>query len=71
MKSNHARFLCALLALLTLASCGGETVTNDETTQSDETTTESVDTEETDGLPDVKMDGFEFSINHYSTAKLT
>ncbi len=71
MKSNHARFLCALLALLTLASCGGETATNDETTQSDKTTTESVDTEETDGLPDVKMDGFEFSINHYSTVKLT
>ncbi len=71
MKSNHARFLCSLLTLLTLASCGGETVTNDETTPSAETTTESPETEETDGLPDKQMDGFEFSMNHFNTTWLS
>ena len=71
MTNRSSEFLFILMAALILTSCGDEAITNDETTISSETTAESTDTEETDGLPDKKMDGFEFSINHYSPVKLT
>ena len=69
LKRNLSRALCLLL-VLSIASCGSAE-TQTETTTESETTAEPVETEETDGLPDKKMDGFEFSINHFNSSWLS
>lgn len=69
MNKRVTQLLCLVMAL-TLVSCGGGTADPFETTPSD-TTADPVETEETDGLPDTKMDGFEFSINHFNKSWLS
>ncbi len=68
------RTFCILLALLMAASavsCGGSTGSgsSDTTASSGETTPP--ETELTDGLPDVDMNGFELSILHHDKTWLT
>ncbi len=68
-KRTLALLLCAVL---TAASCGGSGAANDGTSSdSAETTTSAPETELTDNLPDVNMDGFELKIQHFNESWLT
>lgn len=72
MKTKRciALLLCLIMSGL-LPSCGSTSTTGQETTADPGTTTEPAETEETDGLPDVDMDGFELSIYHFDESWLT
>ena len=68
---KFSRLTSLLLILALLSSCGSTSTDTKDTSASSDTTAEPVETEETDGLPDKKMDGFEFSINHFNKSWLS
>ena len=75
---NHQKITALFLSLLMLAglfcSCGEEQKPQDkpaETTAAAEVTTEAAETVLTDGLPEVDMDGFVFSVYNNSKEKMT
>ena len=72
MKTKRciALLLCLIMSGL-LPSCGSASAPGGDTTADPGTTTEPAETEETDGLPDVDMDGFELSIYHFDESWLT
>jgi hypothetical protein len=70
MKRNLT-FILAMLIFVNITACAGSETTTDTITSGSDVTTAPVEDELTDGLPEVNMDGFVFSVYNNSQEKMT